>query len=244
MPLQLPDRKGRAGEMSTHESSFRSSIGHPLCRDRIELRGSPLRGQTNLRRETLRHRSLIPILLMAVALVGAGCGDDDGGRASNTAPTETFTPEQPQAPPEEPRPTAKRVQPSPGEADLDRKPKVPKGKGEPPTKLAIQDLIVGKGRRARNGDRVAVQYVGVLFESGKEFDTSWRGRRPGQPFRFGLGSGQVIEGWEQGLVGMKEGGRRKLIVPSELAYGSEGFPPTIPHDAALIFDIDLEKVVR
>jgi FKBP-type peptidyl-prolyl cis-trans isomerase len=86
-----------------------------------------------------------------------------------------------------------------------------------------------------------VQYVGVLFSNGKQFDASWDGSRPGPGFDFPLGAGQVIPGWDQGVVGMREGGRRKLIIPSELAYGAQGFPPDIPPDAALIFDIDLEK---
>jgi peptidylprolyl isomerase len=132
------------------------------------------------------------------------------------------------------------VTPTAGEADLDRKPKVPKGKGDPPTKLVVQDLIVGKGTRARSGDTVSVKYVGVLFKNGKEFDASWKGGK-GQTFQFPLGAGQVIPGWDQGVVGMKEGGRRKLIIPPDLAYGAQGFPPDIPANAALIFDVDLVK---
>ena len=104
----------------------------------------------------------------------------------------------------------------------------------------MQDLIVGKGKRAKSGDTVSVQYVGVLFENGKEFDASWKGGK-GQTFQFPLGGGQVIPGWDQGVVGMKEGGRRKLIIPPDLAYGAQGFPPDIPPNAALIFDVDLVK---
>ena len=132
------------------------------------------------------------------------------------------------------------MKPTAGEADIDRKPKVPKGKGDPPTELVVQDLIVGKGKRAQSGDTVSVRYVGVLFENGKEFDSSWKSGK-GQTFQFPLGGGQVIPGWDQGVAGMREGGRRKLIIPPELAYGAQGFPPDIPPDAALIFDIDLVK---
>ena len=104
-----------------------------------------------------------------------------------------------------------------------------------------QDLIVGKGARAKSGDTVSVQYVGVLFKNGKEFDSSWEGKKePGQPFQFTIGGGQVIPGWDQGVAGMREGGRRKLIIPADLAYGAQGYPPDIPPNAALIFDIDLE----
>ena len=92
----------------------------------------------------------------------------------------------------------------------------------------MQDLIVGKGKRAKAGDMVTVQYVGVLFSNGKQFDASWQGSRPGPGFDFPLGAGQVIPGWDQGVVGMREGGRRKLIIPAELAYGAQGYPPDIP----------------
>ena len=183
-------------------------------------------------------------LLVALALIAAGCGDDDSGSSTQeTLPAETQTTPTETAPQPEAAaaPKAKKVKPTAGEADPDRKPKVPKGSGEPPTELVVQDLIVGKGKRAKAGDMVTVQYVGVLFSNGKQFDASWQGSRPGPGFDFPLGAGQVIPGWDQGVVGMREGGRRKLIIPSELAYGAQGYPPDIPPDAALIFDVDLEK---
>jgi peptidylprolyl isomerase len=184
---------------------------------------------------------LLPVLL-ALAFIAPGCGDDDSGSSTEatietqTTPTES-SPQVEAAPP----PKAKKVKPTAGEADPDRKPKVPKGSGDPPSELVVQDLIVGKGKRAKAGDMVTVQYVGVLFSNGKQFDASWQGSRPGPGFDFPLGAGQVIPGWDQGVVGMREGGRRKLIIPSELAYGPQGYPPDIPPDAALIFDVDLEK---
>lgn len=189
----------------------------------------------------LRTRLLSLAALLALVVAGAGCGDDNSSDTTSatiqtqtqTTPTETT--------PSASAPKARKVKPSAGEADIDRKPKVPKGKGDPPSDLVVQDLIVGKGKRAQSGDAVTVQYVGVLFENGKEFDASWNGSKPGQGFQFPLGGGQVIPGWDQGVVGMREGGRRKLIIPPELAYGATGFPPDIPPDAALIFDIDLEQ---
>ena len=115
---------------------------------------------------------------------------------------------------------------------------MPKGSGAAPSSLQAQDLIVGKGPAAKDGDKLTVQYVGVLYKNGKEFDTSW-GK---QPFTFPLGQGQVIQGWDQGLVGMKVGGRRKLIVPAALAYGATGSPPKIGPNEPLIFDVDLKKI--
>ena len=188
-------------------------------------------------------RSLIPLALVAVALT-AGCGNDSSDSADQTttetqAQTATQAPQPPQS---EEAPVAKKVKPSPAEADLQSKPEPPKGKGDPPTSLVAQDLIVGKGKKAAAGDLVSVQYVGVLFDNGKEFDASWNGNRPGDPFQFPLGGGAVIAGWDEGVVGMRVGGRRKLIIPPELAYGAQGYPPDIPAEAALIFDIDLKKI--
>jgi len=178
-------------------------------------------------------------------LIAAGCGGSDksaDSTAGQTATqTQTETPTQPPQPTETKAPKARRVQPSAAEADISRKPKPPKGKGSPPSQLVVQDLVVGKGKKAAEGDLVSVQYVGVLFDNGKEFDASWKGARPGRPFQFPLGSGQVIPGWDQGVPGMRVGGRRKLIIPADLAYGAQGYPPAIPANAALIFDIDLKK---
>jgi FKBP-type peptidyl-prolyl cis-trans isomerase len=188
-------------------------------------------------------RTLTGILLAIAALGGAACGDDNSGSASQTTQTQAQTTTQAPAPePADQAPAAKKVKPSAAESDLGTKPKPPKGTGDPPSQLVVQDLIVGKGKKAASGDLVSVQYAGVLFDNGKEFDASWQGKRPGKPFQFPLGAGQVIPGWDQGVVGMKVGGRRKLIIPADLAYGAQGYPPDIPPDAALIFDIDLEKI--
>src|SRR4051812_23609325 len=122
-----------------------------------------------------RARLSIVLCAAALAAVAAGCGDDNSNSTSSTAATtDTQTQTQTQTGtttiPRDDRPTAppkaKRVTPTAGEADLSKKPKVPKGKGSPPSKLEIEDLIVGKGRRAKQGDDVSVQYVGVLFENG------------------------------------------------------------------------------
>ncbi|MDX6607087.1 MAG: hypothetical protein QOD14_1627 [Solirubrobacterales bacterium] len=124
-------------------------------------------------------------------------------------------------------------------ADTGPKPTVEVPKGPAPTQLVVKDLKTGDGVAAKSGDQVSVQYVGVLYSDGKQFDSSWD---RGQPFSFQLGGGQVIPGWDQGVAGMKVGGRRELIIPPALGYGAQGQPPTIPANATLVFVIDLVSV--
>jgi FKBP-type peptidyl-prolyl cis-trans isomerase len=124
--------------------------------------------------------------------------------------------------------------------DLKKKPTAPKATGAAPKELQGSDVVVGTGAEAKEGDKVTVEYVGQLFAGGKEFDTSWKKGRT--PFEFTLGQSQVIQGWDQGVPGMKVGGRRILVIPADLAYGAAGSPPTIPANAPLIFVVDLKKV--
>jgi peptidylprolyl isomerase len=119
------------------------------------------------------------------------------------------------------------------------KPKVTVPKGAPPKKLEVKEIEEGTGAEAKAGDEVTVQYVGVNYKNGKEFDASWD---RGEPFSFKLGAGMVIPGWDKGVEGMKEGGRRELIIPPNLAYGPEGSPPAIGPNETLIFVIDLLEV--
>jgi FKBP-type peptidyl-prolyl cis-trans isomerase len=103
----------------------------------------------------------------------------------------------------------------------------------------VKDIVTGKGRPAKKGAQLSMQYVGVTYADGKQFDASWDN---GQPFKFQLGKGSVIKGWDQGLVGIKPGGRRELIIPPKLGYGAQGQPPSIPPNATLVFIVDALSV--
>lgn len=179
--------------------------------------------------------------LAALALAAAGCGGGDteqstADKFAAKAQEEARTQSQPAA---ATAPEAEKVEPGPGEGDINTKPRIPPQEGDPPKELVAQDVIVGTGAEAKDGDQVSVRYVGVLFSNGKEFDSSWKRN---EPFQFTIGAGNVIQGWDQGVIGMKVGGRRRLIIPPDLAYGAQGQPPSIPANATLVFDIDLKKV--
>jgi peptidylprolyl isomerase len=161
-------------------------------------------------------------LALAVAALAAGCGDDDEDQADSPA-APTATQEQ------QTQTTA------PDLTNTSTKPAIPKPTGSPPRKLLVEDIVKGKGRLSRKGDTLTVQYVGVTFSTGTEFDSSWD---RGQPFTTQI-PGQVIEGWNRGLLGMRQGGRRKLTIPPRLAYGPQGFPPDIGPNETLVFVIDL-----
>jgi peptidylprolyl isomerase len=111
--------------------------------------------------------------------------------------------------------------------------------------LVTKDLITGTGAVAADGDELTVDYVGALYKTGKVFDASWlHGGPKGQPFPFQLGVHAVIPGWDEGLVGMRVGGRRELIIPAALAYGAQGSGSTIPPNSPLIFVVDLLAVSK
>jgi peptidylprolyl isomerase len=163
-----------------------------------------------------RRRRLITAVVVSVAIFGvlvllAGrAGEDDTTEAVDTGTTATTV-------------------------DPADKPEVGIPDGEAPTELVIEDLEVGDGPEAQAGDQLEVHYVGVLFDDGEEFDASWN---RGTSFPFQLGSGQVIQGWDQGIEGMQVGGRRQLVIPPDLAYGPEG-RSGIPPDSTLVFVVDL-----
>jgi peptidylprolyl isomerase len=120
------------------------------------------------------------------------------------------------------------------------RPLVDPPEGDSPAELVIDDLIVGEGPEATPGHRVRVHYVGVAWSTGEEFDASWN---RGDAFVFGLGAGQVISGWDQGVQGMKVGGRRRLTIPSHLGYGAAGAGGVIKPHETLIFVVDLLEIL-
>jgi len=120
-----------------------------------------------------------------------------------------------------------------------RKPDVDPVPGPPPTDLLVTDITVGDGPEAMPGKTVTVHYVGVSHDSGEEFDASWN---RGEAFSFPLGGGRVIPGWDQGVAGMKIGGRRRLVIPPHLAYGDRGAGGVIKPGATLVFVVDLLDV--
>ena len=168
-------------------------------------------------------------LLAALGIVACGADDDDGGGDSSPPPP---TGEQTET---EPSPSEQRA----ALEDTSVKPEIPRPSGSPPRRLEKEDIVRGKGPAAKPGDTVLVHYAGVTFSTGEEFDASWN---RGEPFPFPLGGGQVIDGWDRGIVGMRVGGRRMLTIPPELAYGAQGFPPAIGPNETLVFVVDLLEI--
>jgi peptidylprolyl isomerase len=119
------------------------------------------------------------------------------------------------------------------------KPVVDFPEGDAPSELEIEDITVGDGQEAVPGNQVVVHYVGVAFSTGEEFDSSWNRNAP---FEFPLGAGRVIAGWDQGVAGMRIGGRRRLTIPAKLGYGDRGAGNAIRPGETLIFVVDLIAV--
>ena len=160
------------------------------------------------------------LIAVALSVSLAACGSDDGADSpdsgSSAAATEVS-------------------------ADLAEKPEVPASDEAAPDELVIDDVVVGDGAEAVEGSTADVKYVGAFYETGEEFDSSWS-RSADETIAVPLGAGRVIPGFEQGIVGMKVGGRRTITIPSDLGYGPEGSPPVIPGDATLVFVMDLVEV--
>lgn len=130
---------------------------------------------------------------------------------------------------------------APADVTIDTQPSTTTMPIENSTQLQVQDEVVGTGAEAAAGDTVTVQYVGSLTD-GTVFDASANHGTSG--FTFNLGAGQVIKGWDMGVAGMKEGGKRKLVIPADLAYGSQAVGNVIPANSTLVFEVELVKVVK
>ena len=175
-------------------------------------------------------RNILKILSVATAgILLLGCGNDGGESAATDSSTEV--------------PTSIEIVPTPtpagdvDNADLSVKPLVTIPPSSPPTELLIEDLVVGSGSPVGVGDFLIMDYVGVSYSTGLQFDASWD---RGSPFPFELGAGRVIQGWDQGIVGMSVGGRRSLTIPPELAYGENGSGSgSIGPNETLVFVVDL-----
>jgi len=189
-----------------------------------------------------RYRFLIlPLLLVVFAFAACG-GEDDRSGESGAAPSEEATEAATEAPteaaPEAAAPTeGKTGVKVTGEAGEKPTIEVPEG-AEPPSELTIEELEEGDGAEAEAGPTISVDYVGALYKDGTVLDNSYD---RGEPISFPLGAGQVIPGWDQGFEGMKVGGRRLLVIPSDLAYGPTGQGPIGP-DEALVFVVELKDV--
>lgn len=165
---------------------------------------------------------LMLVLVPATAIELGGCSSQAGSASQKMMPSGAQSSLQPAQPPSAQRPT----------------PAVSNSDASQTSGLAISDEAVGQGPSAKTGDRVTVHYTGWLT-SGKKFDSS---KDHGKPFTFTLGAGEVIPGWDKGVVGMKVGGRRKLTIPPDLGYGDRGAGGVIPPNATLQFEVELLKI--
>jgi peptidylprolyl isomerase len=181
-------------------------------------------------------KRLIVLCLLALGLAACGSAAKAPGvvqapsAGSTTAAATTPAPTTPTTT------TTASVKPPP---QLAKEPVVTVPSGPPPNHLVVKDLIKGTGKAAASGSTITVNYVGVLYKGGKQFDASWNHH---QTFTTPLSNGQVIPGWVQGIPGMKVGGRRELIIPPALGYGSSGSGSTIPPNSTLVFVVDLLSV--
>jgi FKBP-type peptidyl-prolyl cis-trans isomerase len=175
-----------------------------------------------------RARAFSVVILAAAALtLAAGCDSLTAPPEPVAIAADTTTAAKPSKPAASAAPGASAAPSAAAPAD------------DPNAKLVQTDLVVGKGTEAKAGDSVSVHYVGTLT-NGTEFDSS---RKRGKPFTFTLGKGQVIRGWDQGVAGMKIGGKRKLVIPPSLAYGPRGMG-SIPPNSTLQFEVELMDIKK
>lgn len=175
-------------------------------------------------------RTLLSLALAGV-LTACGAGGGDSDAASEATPSALSCPL-----------SAKEVPPPAGATtDLGTKPVIAPGAAAAPEELQYADIVEGDGEQAMTGDQVTAKYVGAIYETGKEFDSSWS-RGPQETFGFRICGTDVVPGFAVGPTGMKVGGRRQIVMPAHLGYGAEGRPPSIPPDSTLVFVVDLVEV--
>lgn len=181
----------------------------------------------------MRTKLITLTLALALSAGVAACGEDDEPAGSGTGSESTATP----TPTETASAAGVEAIIQGIGKDTKTKPEVPAPQGDPPAELVVRDIVAGKGPKAKAGDQLTMQYVGISWSTGQQFDASWD--RGAEPFAFQLGAGMVIPGWDEGLVGLRKGGRRLLIIPPDMGYGPNGTPDgTIAPNETLIFVVD------
>jgi peptidylprolyl isomerase len=191
-----------------------------------------------------RHLTLILFIAIPLALAACGSGDtktsaipSEDAPTSATATTETQTTTEATTAPAKPSPGVKALAEKISD-DTKKRPKIPKPDGEAPGRLMVVDIVEGKGPAAKAGDKLEMDYAGASWSTGEEFDASWK---TGQRFPLDLGAGGVIQGWDLGIPGMKQGGRRLLVIPPDLGYGAQGQGNIRPNET-LVFVVDARKL--
>jgi peptidylprolyl isomerase len=195
------------------------------------------------------HLRLLQVALLAVGSAAAGCGGGGGGTKDSGIPDGSETATAAAVIPAKATPAVDAaktyakgtaVEPIANAKDLAKQPGIPKPSGAAPKQLVVRDLVTGTGAAAQDGDALTVRYVGASYSTGKVFDASWKSA--GNAFPFTLGQQAVIGGWDKGIVGMKPGGRRELVIPPDLGYGAQGQGSSIKPNETLIFVVDLKKI--
>ncbi len=189
---------------------------------------------------TSTRQGLAAVAAAALGFGLAGCGSSKSAGVV-TAPSGGATAEAAAATTTTSTTTTSTVK-TPTSGPLSKAPVMPKTSGTPPTHLEVKNLITGTGAVAAKGSEIVVNYVGELYKGDKVFNSSFTTGETFGPFELGVGA--VIKGWDEGIVGMRVGGRRELIIPPSLAYGKSGSGSTIPANATLVFVVDLLSATK
>ena len=187
----------------------------------------------------MNTRRFSAALAVALAVTLTACGEDDDPTVSASAPA-TTSPTASASPPQCPLLPVEVPAPDGATTDLAVKPTIAPSSEPPPSEVEVADIVEGDGDEAVTGSQVEVKYVGAFYDTGEEFDSSWS-LGPDETLPFGVCQQGVIPGFAIGPIGMKEGGRRQITIPSDYGYGPEGSGP-IPPDSTLVFVVDLVEV--